>query len=185
MVDPKTPCDEELVRAAQGGELEAFTSLYERYLPVVYNRVRYMIPEEDIEDVTQEVFIAVIKSLKSFRYEARFSTWLRTLVNRQVADYYRRRNPKKDWMNELPDYDPERDSGLREMSEVEEVDEMIILRQALRELPEHYREVIMLRFADGMQFGEIAQLQGLSLEATKSLFRRAIASLAVVCRVNR
>ena len=85
--------DEDLIRAAQAGGEEAFDLLYERYFPLVFKRVRYVIPEDDIEDVTQDIFIAVIRSLKNFRYEARFSTWLRTLVNRQVADYYRGRRP--------------------------------------------------------------------------------------------
>jgi RNA polymerase sigma-70 factor (ECF subfamily) len=97
-----------LVRAAQGGRLEAFNALCERYLPTVYRRVRYMVPVEDVEDVTQEIFIAVMKSLKNFRYEARFSTWLRTLVNRQVANYYRGRNPAVDYLEEVGGPDPER-----------------------------------------------------------------------------
>ena len=53
MVDERPPSDEELIRLAKRGSLEAFTSLYERYLPVVYNRVRYVVPEQDVEDVCQ------------------------------------------------------------------------------------------------------------------------------------
>jgi RNA polymerase sigma-70 factor (ECF subfamily) len=83
------PSDEELVRSAQQGRQEAFNLLFERHLPLVYNRVRYTVPEQDAEDVTQEVFIAAMRSLGNFRGESQFSTWLRTLTNRQVADYYR------------------------------------------------------------------------------------------------
>ena len=75
--------------------MDAFNELYERYLPVVYRRVRYMIPEQDVDDVTQEVFIAVVRSIKSFRGDSLFSTWLRTLVKRQIADFYRRRGPRR------------------------------------------------------------------------------------------
>ena len=57
------------------------------------------------------------------------------------------------------------------------LDDLILIRQALKELPEHYQEVILLRFAEGLKFNEIAQIQGQSLEATKSLYRRAIAAL--------
>ena len=81
------PSDKELILKAKQGSLEAFTLLYERYLPKVYNRVRFSIPEQDIEDVTQEVFLAVIKSIGSFRGEAQFGTWLRTVTTRQIADY--------------------------------------------------------------------------------------------------
>jgi len=174
---PPSPSDEELVRAAQTGALEAFTTLYERYLPNVYKRVRFVIPEEDVEDVTQESFIAVMKALRSFRYEARFNTRLRTLVNRQVADYYRGRRPRESSLDELIDPEGGYVHPASVMDVTDLLDDRIILRQALRQLPAHYREVILLRFADGLQFEEIAQAQGQSLDATKSLFRRAISSL--------
>lgn len=177
MVDQNIPSEEDLIRAAQGGRLEAFTALYELYLPMVYNRVRYVIPVEDVDDVTQEIFIAVMRSLKTFRFQARFGTWLRTLVNRQVADYYRGRNPPEAALDRLSDAEPDRVLILKSHDDIDGIDERIILRQAMLSLPEHYREIILLRFADGLQFDEVASLHGQSLEATKSLFRRAIAAL--------
>jgi RNA polymerase sigma-70 factor, ECF subfamily len=179
MVSQMHPSDEELIRAAQAGASDAFGALYERYLSLVYKRVQYVIPEQDVEDVTQEIFIAVIRSLNSFRYEARFSTWLRTLVNRQVADYYRNRNPYEPSLD-AEDSDTERlpiPGVFASTNDMDGLDERILLRQALRDLPDHYREIILLRFADGLQFSEISELQCQSLEATKSLFRRAIATL--------
>jgi len=57
------------------------------------------------------------------------------------------------------------------------LDDAIAIRKAMRALPEDYQDIVLLRFAEGLQFNEIAQLRGQSLEATKSLFRRAIAAL--------
>ena len=174
--------DHELVRAAQQGKLEAFTALYERHLPTVFRRVRYIIPAPDVEDVTQEIFIAVMKSLKSFRYEAQFSTWLRTLVNRQVADYYRRDAAHRMHIEitELPEegeaYQPG-GTSLHLHSRLPNMDETLMLRCAIADLPDAYREIVLLRFAEGLQFSEIAVLLGKSLDATKSLFRRAVAEL--------
>mgnify|MGYP000116291694 CR=1 FL=1 len=166
--------DAELVHLAQEGSLEAFTVLYERYFPMVYNRVRYLVPEQDVEDVVQEIFITVMKSLKSYRGISQFSTWLRTLTNRRIVDYYRRRRPPEEEIDEsLGENDP------RLVSEKPSVtlDESILLREALRSLPEDYREVLLLRFAEGMKFDEIARLRGQSLEAVKSLFRRAVVAI--------
>ncbi len=179
MIITEMPSDEELIREAQKGALDGFTLLYERYFPLVYNRVKYVIPEEDIEDVTQEIFIAVVRSLGSFRHEARFSTWLRTLVNRHVADYYRGRRPMTLSLSEPGDEaDEEYVHPMPSMSDDHErVDDRIVVRAALQKLPDHYREIILLRFGEGLSFDEIAQQQRQSLEATKSLFRRAIASL--------
>lgn len=158
--------------------LEAYTALYERYLPVVYKRVRYVVPEQDVEDVTQEIFLAVIKSLKGFRGESQFRTWLRTLINRQVADYYRHRSPPEKSL----DADENGEITVRSYaSDSREyhahLDDCIELREALGNLPERYREILLMRFADGLRFSEIAVQNGQSLEAAKSLFRRAVAAL--------
>jgi RNA polymerase sigma-70 factor (ECF subfamily) len=159
--------ENQLVESAQQGMLEAFTSLYEYYLPIVYNRVRYLIPQEDIEDVTQEIFIATMRSLKSFRGESKFSTWLRTLTNRQVAEYYRRKRHPETEISEQ----------IQAPHNPATTDEAIMLRQALRKLPKKYQEVLLLRFVEEMPFDEIAHHLGHSLEATKSLFRRAVSAL--------
>ena len=53
----------------------------------------------------------------------------------------------------------------------------VYLQQGLEKLPEHYREILLLRFAEGRKFQEIADLQEKSLDATKSLFRRAISAM--------
>lgn len=165
--------DEHLIQQFKDGNSDAFNALYERHLQGVYNRVRYIVPEADVEDVTQEVFIAALKSLASFRGEAQFSTWLRTLTNHKVAEYYRKRNRKQ----EAPQVPLIEALGRSEGSTSKVMEERIALRKALQELPEQYREVILLRFAEGLQFNEIAELTGQNLEATKSLFRRAMSAL--------
>ncbi len=165
--------DEHLIQRFQQGDLDAFNSLFERYQPKVRNRVRYVVPEADIEDVTQEVFLAALKSLGSFRGESLFSTWLRTLTNYKVAEYYRKRNRKRD-PREAPIAEAE---ALPEESNGPSMEERIALRNALASLPEKYQDVILMRFAEGMQFEEIARTTGLNLEAVKSTFRRAVAAL--------
>jgi len=159
--------DEDLVKAAQQGSMEAFSLLYDRYLPFVYKRVCFSVPWQDSEDVTQEIFMAVIRSLKGFRGNSLFRTWLRTLVNRQIAEYYRRR--------------PMPSSKLEENMVMENnstsAEDAIVLKQALRQLPTNYQEILLLRFADGLKFHEIAKERGCSLEACKSLFRRALSTL--------
>jgi RNA polymerase sigma-70 factor (ECF subfamily) len=179
MASRNTPSDEELVRSAQQGKLEAFTTLYERYLHTVYNRVRYTVPEQDVEDVTQEIFIAVMKSLKGFRCESQFNTWLRTLVIRQIADYYRRKSPLQILVEADSKTNDEEDIYARaeKPDQRANMDESMALRHGLATLPEQYREILLMRFADGLQFNEIATANGKSLEATKSLFRRAVAEL--------
>jgi RNA polymerase sigma-70 factor, ECF subfamily len=159
--------EETLIKAAQCGQLDAFTVLYEHYFPIVIKRVRYLVPTEDVEDVTQEVFISTMRSIKGFRGTAQFGTWLRTITNRQIADFYRRR----------PRPDSDLDERIHSSHDEDAVEEALLVRQAFRKLPQKYQEILLLRFAECLHFDEIARLQGRSLEATKSFFRRAIAAL--------
>jgi len=165
--------DEFLIQKYRDGSKEAFDMLYHRHLPKVYKRVRYVVPENDVEDVTQEIFIAVLKSLSSFRGDAKFGTWLRTLTNHKVAEFYRRRTRKQE-----PRLAPLSDAAAKMTGGTSQsLEERIFLQRALQSLPENYREIILLRFAEDLQFNEIADLTNQNLEATKSLFRRAITAL--------
>ena len=126
-----------------------------------------------MEDVTQEIFIAALNSLSSFRGDAKFSTWLRTLTNHKVAEFYRKRTRKQEpLLSPLSDASAHTTGSTSKMME-----ERVYLQRALQELPENYREIILLRFAEDLQFNEIAEMTNQNLEATKSLFRRAIAAL--------
>ena len=165
--------DELLVRQFKDGNSSAFNELYQRHISRVYRRVRFVVPDSDVEDVTQEVFLAALKSLPSFRGEAQFGTWLRTLTNHKVAEYYRKRN-RKQAAPQTPLFEAQDRSDENTATLMEE---RIALRKALRQIPDQYREVILLRFAEGLQFNEISTLTGQTLEATKSLFRRAISAL--------
>jgi RNA polymerase sigma-70 factor (ECF subfamily) len=166
---PPDPNEGNLINAAQCGDLDAFTILYERYFPMVHKRIYYLVPLEDVEDVTQEVFISTLRSIKGYRGTAQFGTWLRTITNRQIAEYYRRRHKPESPLDER----------LQLSHDPNAADDVILIRQAFRRLPQNYQEVLLLRFAEGLHFEEIACLQDRTLEAIKSEFRRAIAALHV------
>jgi RNA polymerase sigma-70 factor (ECF subfamily) len=166
--------DEQLIQQFVQGDLQAFDTLYSRYVKTVYNRVRYKVPRADVEDVTQEVFITLIGALPTFRGESQFRTWLYTLTNNKVAEYYRQQSRKKVNMQ----VDLEYAEQVSDQSNAKNVlEDRIFVWRALRRIHKTYREVILLRFADGMRFKEIANFQGQTLEATKSFFRRAMSAL--------
>jgi RNA polymerase sigma-70 factor (ECF subfamily) len=171
-----SPSDEELVRSAQMGKQDAFVLLYERYFPTVFARVRFKVPENDVEDVTQEIFIAVMKSLKSFKAQSKLSTWIWTITNRKIVDYYRSQKVR---LNEHDDYEEQvtRNLSNHPRSADSNQDDLETIQQALHMLPQNYQDILLMRFIDEMSFNEIALQSGQSLEATKSLFRRSVAAL--------
>ena len=164
--------DEMLAERAQSGDKDAFFTLYNRYLNKVFNRVKSKIPIQEAEDVTQDVFIAVSRSLNGYKQEARFNTWLYTIVNRQIADFYRRRGRVSSGND--AEVDLELGESVASVLDSQEIDRSMLVKRAMGALPEHYQEVILMRFADGLTFNEIAEQRQQSLEAIKSLYRRAI-----------
>ncbi len=168
--------DEQLAVLAQQGDKDAFMALYNRYLAKVFNRVKSRVPPQDAEDVTQEAFVAMVRSLPKFERRAKFNTWLYTIVNRQIADYYRRRGKGGNPGGEVSLEDVEH-TARAGLYETDSLGERGLIQKALHTLPEHYQEIIMLRFADGLSFQEIADERGQTLDAVKSLYRRAIEAL--------
>lgn len=164
--------EEELVAAACQGDREAFGELCERYLDVVYNRLRAKLPPEAVEDVTQIVFIAAMKSITRYRGNSSFKTWLLSIARYKIADYYRRQERRPDVVHMVPGVD----YGRR--SDNVSLEERTLVRVSLQRLHEDYQEVLLLRFSDGLRFKEIAQELDISLEAAKSRYRRAIAAMA-------
>jgi RNA polymerase sigma-70 factor (ECF subfamily) len=167
---PDLSSDETLAKMARAGDRRAFEILCDRYLPAVYNRLRAMLPPDAVEDVTQEVFLAAMKGVRRYRGKSSFRTWIAGITRHKVADYYRARSRQPET---APLDDETNDPATRTTWE-----EKVLVRIALQCLPAHYQEVLLLRFAEGLPFAQVASALDISLEATKSRYRRAVAALA-------
>jgi RNA polymerase sigma-70 factor (ECF subfamily) len=165
-----TLSDESLAERAQNGSQAAFEVLCSRALPGVYNRLRALLPPEAVDDVTQEVFIAAIRGIKGYRARSTFRTWINGIARHKVADHYRRQSRQP----ETVPLEPEMNSPITH----DTWQERAMVRIALRRVPEHYQEILLLRFAEGLPFDEVARTLSVSLEAAKSRFRRAVAAVA-------
>jgi RNA polymerase sigma-70 factor (ECF subfamily) len=172
--------DETLARLAQSGDRAAFEELCDRCLPVVYNRLRALLPPEAVEDVTQEVFAAACRSIKEYRGKSLFRTWLGAIGRHKAMDYYRRQGRQPDV---VPIESSEEVAGPDEAREA--LEERTLVRLALQRLPAHYQEVLLLRVAESLPFGQVAEALGLTVEACKSRYRRAIVALDQELRAGR
>ena len=172
-VPPADMSDEHLVQQFIQGDKRAFDYLYARHVKSVYIRVRYRVPPMDVEDVVQEVFLAVINSLSSFQGKAQFSTWLRRIIDNKVSEYYRKRSRKKETMQ----VDLIHAENIGDGSSSSSLEDNALLWRALNNIHRKHRKIILLRFAEDMKFNEMAEYLGKSVEATKSYYRRAMAAL--------
>lgn len=171
---PDSLPDETLAQMARGGDKAAFDTLCDRYLPVIYNRLRAKLPLEAVEDVTQQVFIGAMRGIKHYRERSSFRTWILSIARHKIADYYRSRSRH-------PEAVPLDDGSEGEVDGSERRDaweEQVLVRVTLERIPDHYQEILLLRFAEGMRFQKIARTLDISLEAAKSRYRRAVAAIA-------
>ena len=159
---------------ARAGDKAAFDILCDRYLPVVYNRLRAKLPPEAVEDVTQQVFIGAMKGIRHYRERSSFRTWILSIARHKIVDYYRSRNRQP----ETVPLDVGSDGEVNNKEHRDMWEEQTLVRIILERLPDQYQEILLLRFAEGMRFKRIAGTLDISLEAAKSRYRRAIAAVA-------
>jgi RNA polymerase sigma-70 factor (ECF subfamily) len=179
---PDPAAEERLVARLRAGEQEAFAEFVRlhgaRMLAVAR---RFLGNEEDARDAVQDAFLSAFRGLGGFEGGARLSTWLhRIVVNAALMKLRtRRRKPETPIDDLLPgfleDGHLERPAvpWRRTDDEAERNDLRALVQEKIRELPEGYRNVLLLRDIEGLDTGETAQLMDLSEGAVKTRLHRA------------
>ena len=171
------PDDHELMRLAGGGDERALEALVERHQALVIGTVARMLGgPEGAEDIAQQVFVKVWQSAPRHRPEAKFTTWLLTIVRNLVFNEIRRR--RRGFLQPFETEDgnaPEiRDEGMRDApTELGDRELREAVDAAIASLPEAQRMAIILRRFEGMSYGDIAEVLKTSVPAVKSLLFRA------------
>jgi RNA polymerase sigma-70 factor (ECF subfamily) len=147
--------DSAQVTAAKCGDRQAFGRLYERYAPMVHGILFARVPGVEVDDLTHEVFLAALRQLHKLRKEAAFGAWLAQIARNRANDYYRRGPQRAE--SELPEVLKGHGDGSASAGA-----EAGAALRALRELPETYRETLILRLVEGMTGPEIAARTGLT-----------------------
>jgi len=149
-VDPATTEIPRLVREAQRGDREAFAELYQRFARMVHGIVLSRIDRVDVDDVVQEVFMTALARLGDLREPAAFGGWLAAIARHRAADQGRRAVATAPLAEDM--------ATTREPHRVE----ALAILDAVRSLPDAYRETLTLRLVEGMTGAEIAERTGLT-----------------------
>jgi len=166
-----------LIQRAQQGDEDAFAALYQLHKKRVYSVCLQMTKDvADAEDLTQEAFLQVFRSVHSFRGDSAFSTWLyRIAVNTVLMKLRRRKTPPLVSLDEpvSPDSSSlKRDIGKPDPRLSGAIDR-IALRRAVEELPAGCRQIFNLHEVEGYQHHEIAHLLECSVGNSKSQLHKA------------
>jgi RNA polymerase sigma-70 factor, ECF subfamily len=152
----------ELVVAARGGSRAAFAELYRRFHRVVHAVALSRVPACDAGDVVQDVFAEAWLKLADLREPAAFAGWLLAAARNRAADVARRRPPLGDG-----------GAGERGVEPPPRAEAEAALR-ALRELPETYRETMIMRLVEGLSGPEIAERTGMTSESVRVHLHRGM-----------
>ena len=179
--------EQELVRAAAGGDTEAFERLVRTYENKIYHlALRMCGSSEEASDIAQEAFLAAWRGLPSFRGEANFATWLYRLTSNAAIDYLRRQKKERGDMS-LADEDlglDAVDTGPGPQDAAERTEVRTAVAAGLQQLSEGHRQVLVLREIQGLSYEEIADVLEVDLGTVKSRISRARTALRKILLEN-
>ncbi len=181
--------DEDLMSQFQAGSVEAFDILVSRYKDPLTNYIyRFVGDIKECEDLLQETFLRVYRNRHSYRRIARFSTWLYTIAGNLARSEYRKRKRRRisslqsinkndeEYEMEVPDetFSPDKDA--------ESTIQDFYIQEALSQIPEEFREVVVLRDVQQLSYEEIADITGLPMGTVKSRINRGRTKLQILLR---
>ena len=154
---------EHLIAAARAGDRAAFGRLYERYARMVHGVALVRLRSQDADDVVQEVFVRALEQLHTLRDLYAFGGWLAAIARHVSVDLLRR-TPERADLEEEPSMRAPQHPALEARRALD----------AVRALPEAYRETVMLRLVEGLTGPEIAERTGLTPGSVRVNLHRGI-----------
>jgi len=170
--------DIEIVDKVLAGDIEAFSGIIEKYQNMAF---RYVFSQfnnyDEAMDITQDIFIMSMEALKTFRRESKFSTWFYSIMVNYCKNYRKKARrymtvpinavkDDEDYEIQIPDEraDPENDIVMS--------DSLRIVKEEIHNLPDDYREVLILRDIEGLSYNEIAEILDIKLSNVKVRIHR-------------
>ena len=172
--------EQELIRKAKQGDQSAFEQLVLAHQNRVFTLAFRMVNDrEEAADLAQEAFLKAWQGLPNFQGESSFSTWLHRLTTNLCIDWLRRQTRRREiepvaslddeersWAEPAdPGQDPQRQLERKELHRA--------LARALQALPDHHRQVLVMRELSGLSYQEIGQALDLDMGTVKSRIARA------------
>ena len=175
--------DQALLEQYQQGNREAISQLLERHSRRMRDYMRMLVKNNDVaDDLMQEVLIKVVKVIDEGRYtdKGRFLPWLLRIAHNRVLDYFRANKQAKTVNESSAGYDFLGSKNLAEPS----IEDNLISEQLAEEvrslvemLPEEQRDVVRMRYYEGLSFKEIAEQTGVGINTALGRMRYALINM--------
>lgn len=171
--------DDYILTKLKAGDTSAFNELIKLYANRVLNTCyKFLLNKEDAEDLSQEVFLEVYQSIKSFRGNSKLSTWIYRIAVAKCLDEIKRRNRKKrfDSFKQILHIDDVTNwlaGGIMPDKTIQQTDSMNQVLRAINSLPDNQRIAFTLSKIDGYTNKEIAEIMNTTTTAVELLISRA------------
>jgi len=163
--------DLELVQQCLSGDSDAFSEIVARYKKLIYSVVYNMMPDkQEVNDIAQEVFIRIYKSLGRYNPEYKFSTWSVRIATNLCLDMLRKKKINSVPIEEIGDTSSSTDTPEANYIKNERSRQ---IRKAIEELPEKYRVPIILFHQNGLSYEEITKVLNEPMTIVKNRLYRA------------
>ena len=183
--------DVQLIDATLSGDTEAFDELIRRYQnQLVHSLELALNSREDALDVAQQAFVLAWKKLRTFRRESGFYSWLYRIARNVAISGIRQQKIKSaslDQLHEAAGFEPtDGNSQTAPDHALQQFEEINLVQQALQEIPEEFRQPLVLKEIDGMSYEEIAKILEIPLGTVRSrIFRARQELIAKLQRLSR
>lgn len=185
------PSDKELLERYRAGDSNAISGLIERHRKRVRDYVYMMVKDSDLaDDISQETFIKVVRVIDEGRYtdNGKFLSWVLRIAHNQVIDHFRSNRTQQTTTESEAGYDI---LGSRSLAEDNVEDKMVAsqieadVRRLVEQLPEEQRDVVQMRYYEGLSFKEIADKTDVSINTALGRMRYALINLRKMIKDNQ
>jgi RNA polymerase sigma-70 factor (ECF subfamily) len=172
--------DAELIERCLERENDAWSEIVARYRRRVFHiAYKFTSKHDQAEDLTQDIFVKLLRSLDKFHRDADFGTWLTSVARHYCIDHYRAAKREREVLVEdLVAFDHAPAASGNPHRALEERDSKTLLRRGLDQLPAKLREAVVLRDLQGLTYQEMASRLGLPEGTVKSRINRGREELA-------
>jgi len=167
--------DKLLVLRCRRGDKDAMCRVYDKYKDYLFTLARALLSEQaEAEDVVHDAFVAFARLARGFRLTGSLKGYLATCVVNGARDQLRARTR---WAKVQERARPALAAPDNPQQDAAEVEDVMRLREALRQIPYEQREAVLLRVKGGIKFRDIAKLQGVSISAVHARYRYGLDKL--------
>ncbi len=164
----------------RAGESSAIQELFCVYFERLYSFIYQDVGRDRLaaEDILQDTFLNAIKSARNFKGNSHVYTWLVSIAHHKIADYYRRLKREQRYLVLYYDDFSENLAGIREdyastENVAEAVEAKLLVAEILQKLPWHYRQVLLLKYVEGLPITDISLAMKRSIKSVDGLLNQA------------